>query len=123
MNAIGGLQFEQKLITASPGEAINLVLANLDVMPHNLVLVKPGTVEEVGTASFAMLNDPDAGKKHYIPASESVLAHTFVVAPGSRHTLHLEAPSKVGDYPYICTFPGHWQAMRGVLRVAHSEPE
>ena len=22
-----------------------------------------------------------------------------------------------GDGPYICTFPGHWQAMQGVLRV------
>jgi len=120
VNAIGGLQYDQKVIEASPGEALTIVLANQDVMPHNLVLVRPGTVEEVGTASFAMLNDPDAGKKHYVPAGESVIAHTFVVAPGNQHSLHLRAPSAPGDYPYICTFPGHWQAMRGVLRVVAS---
>ena len=22
-----------------------------------------------------------------------------------------------GDYPFICTFPGHWVTMRGVLKV------
>ena len=86
-------------------------------MPHNLVLVKPGTVEEVGTKSFAMLNDPDAGKEHYVPETASVLAHTFVVPAGGQHTLHFKVPNRPGDYPYICTFPGHWQAMQGVLVV------
>ena len=117
VNAIGGLQFEQRTLKTKAGEAVELVLVNKDVMPHNLVLVKPGTIEEVGTASFSMLNDPDAGKKHYIPATDSVLAYTFVVPAGSQHTLHFKAPSEPGSYPYICTFPGHWQAMRGVLEV------
>mgnify|MGYP006097013119 FL=1 len=27
---------------------------------------------------------------------------------------YIETP---GDGPYICTFPGHWRAMQGVLRV------
>ncbi|MCB1209408.1 MAG: hypothetical protein KDK97_08785 [Verrucomicrobiales bacterium] len=22
-----------------------------------------------------------------------------------------------GDYPYLCTFPGHWMVMNGVLKV------
>lgn len=96
---------------------IRIDFANQDVMPHNLVIVKPGCAEEVGTASFAMLNDPDAGEKHYIPGSDSVISHSFVVPAGSQHTLHLRAPEEPGDYPYICTFPGHWQAMRGVLRI------
>ena len=117
INAIGGLQYEQKTITAKPGEALALVLVNQDVMPHNLVIVQPGGVEEVGTRSFAMLNDPDAGKKHYIPESDKVITNTFVVPAGGQHTLHFKAPTTPGDYPYICTFPGHWQAMRGVLKV------
>ena len=29
----------------------------------------------------------------------------------------LIAPDAPDDYPYVCTFPGHWQAMRGVLTV------
>ena len=27
------------------------------------------------------------------------------------------APAAPGSYPYICTFPGHWRIMRGVLVV------
>ena len=117
VNAIGGLQFKEKVLRARPGEALSLILKNTDVMPHNLVIVRPGTIEEVGTKSFAMLNDPDAGKKHYIPDTDSVLEHTFVVPAGSQHTLNFKAPTTPGDYPYVCTFPGHWQAMRGILKV------
>ena len=28
------------------------------------------------------------------------------------------APSSVGDYPYVCTFPGHWTLMNGVMKVS-----
>ena len=27
------------------------------------------------------------------------------------------APSKPGDYDYVCTFPGHAMLMKGILRV------
>ena len=65
-----------------------------------------------------MLNDPEAGKKSYVPDLPEVLEVIPVINPGTDHVLHFRAPSEPGDYPYICTFPGHWQAMRGVLRVA-----
>jgi plastocyanin len=117
MEAVGGLQYKQTELTAKPGEALALRFKNTDVMPHNWVLVKPGTMQEVGTASFAMLNDPDAGKKHYVPDLNAVLEHVPVVNAGQQHVLHFRAPAELGDYPYICTFPGHWQAMRGVLVV------
>ena len=117
VNAIGGLQFEQKKLRAKAGEPIQIELVNKDVMPHNLVIVKPGAVAEVGEASFAMLNDPKAGEKHYIPETDKVIAHTFVVPAGGEHTLNMVAPEVAGEYPFICTFPGHWQAMHGVLVV------
>jgi uncharacterized protein len=28
------------------------------------------------------------------------------------------APKQAGDYPYICTFPGHWRVMQGMMKVA-----
>ena len=40
-----------------------------------------------------------------------------VIEPGKRHVLHFRAPKKPGDYPFLCTFPGHWMAMNGILRV------
>ena len=64
-----------------------------------------------------MLNDPKAGEKSYVPDLSSVITHIPVIDPGTEYTLHFRAPKQPGDYPYICTYPGHWQAMRGVLKV------
>ena len=113
----GGLLYKQKLLEASPGEALSLVLKNADVMPHNLVIVAPGATQKVGEASFSMLNDPLAGEKSYVPDLPDVLHFIPVIEPGTQHTLHFTAPEKPGDYPYLCTFPGHWQVMQGVLKV------
>ena len=117
VDAIGGLQYKQKELAAKPGQALALTLRNTDVMPHNLVLLNPGKVQEVGDASFKMLNDPKAGEKHYVPDLQSVITFIPVIDPGTEHTLHFTAPKQPGDYPYICTYPGPWQAMRGVLKV------
>jgi len=120
VDAIGGLQYKQKLLVAKPGEALALTLNNTDVMPHNLVIVKQGSTRTVGEASFKMLNDPKAGEKSYVPDLAEVLQFIPIVNPGKTHTLHFRAPETPGDYPYICTFPGHWMAMQGILRVQSS---
>ncbi len=117
VEAIGGLQYAQTLLKVKAGEPLALRLRNTDVMLHNLVLVKPDAAKKVGEASFKMLSDPQAGEKHYVPDLPEVLAIIPVINPGKAHTLHFRAPSVPGDYPYICTFPGHWMAMQGVLRV------
>lgn len=117
ISAIAGLQYAEKLIEVKAEEPLAWKLKNTDVMPHNLVLVKPAGARPVGEASFKMLSDPQAGKKHYVPDLPQVLAFIPVINPGTEHTLYLRAPKTPGDYPYICTFPGHWMAMRGILRV------
>lgn len=113
----GGLQFTQKELRAKRGEALSLKLLNKDVMPHNLVLVEPGATREVGLTAFKMLTNPKAAEKHYVPDLPSVLTYTFVVPAGGSHVTTFRAPSKPGRYPYLCTFPGHWEAMQGVLIV------
>ncbi len=113
-----GMQYHPTLLTATPGEALKMRLHNTDAMPHNLVLITPESTVKVGEAATAMLTDPQAGVKHYIPALPEVLHFIPVLEPETQHVLHFKAPSQPGDYPFICTFPGHWQAMRGVLRIA-----
>ncbi|MDQ8192280.1 plastocyanin/azurin family copper-binding protein [Roseibacillus persicicus] len=117
VNAIGGLVYEQTVLEAKAGEPLALHLRNTDVMEHNLVIVKPGATKLVGEASFKMLNDPKAGEKHYVPDLPEVVAYVPIVDPGKQHVLHFRAPKEPGDYPYICTYPGHWQVMQGVLKV------
>jgi len=46
-----------------------------------------------------------------------VLPATQAVAPLSATALRFTAPIEPGDYPYICTFPGHWIIMKGVMVV------
>ena len=117
VNAVSGLKYKQTLLEVKPNEALALTLINEDVMPHNLVIIAPGKMKEVGMASFKMLNDPKAADKNYAPDSPSVLHVIPVINPESEHVLHFRAPREKGDYPFICTFPGHWQAMQGILRV------
>ena len=117
VQTISGLKYDQTLIKAKPGEAIILKLVNVDAMPHNLVIVKLGSIQKVGDASFKMLNDPKAAEKDYVPDLPDVLHFVPVIDPNKEHSLHFSTPEQPGDYPFICTFPGHWMAMQGILKV------
>ncbi len=112
-----GLQFVQKTLTAKPGEALSLTFRNPDVVPHNWMLAKPGTLQTMGNLTNLMITDPKGLAKHYVPESPDVLTYTDMVNPGQSFTIHFHAPQQKGEYPYLCTFPGHWMVMNGILRV------
>ena len=101
-----------------PGQPVKLEFINPDATPHNLVIVKPGTGDAVGLAATRMAADPELAKSgQYIPKTDAVLFHTKMVPPIAGETLRFMAPKTPGDYPYICTFPGHWTIMKGVMVV------
>jgi glucose/arabinose dehydrogenase/azurin len=111
------MAFDKKSITVPAGRAITLVFENPDLMPHNVVIVKPGTAEKVGEAADAMASLKDGFEKNFIPASSDVLFATPLVNSGKSFRLDFKAPGVAGDYPFICSFPGHWRVMQGVLTV------
>jgi azurin len=111
------LTFATPTLRAKPGEAIRLVFKNPDVVPHNWVLLKPGTLATVGELTNRMLADPDAVRRHYVPSSKDVLVYTEIVAPQQSTTIYFRAPTDKGRYPFLCTFPGHWMVMNGELIV------
>jgi azurin len=45
------------------------------------------------------------------------LVYTDIVDPHERATIDFIAPSEKGRYPFLCTFPGHWMVMNGVMVV------
>jgi len=55
--------------------------------------------------------------RHFVPDHPAILWSTKLVAPGGRAVLTFTAPKTPGDYPYVCTFPGHWRIMNGVMEV------
>ena len=86
-------------------------------MQHNFVLVAPGAAEEVGALADRLATQPDSLAQGYLPESNKILQATPLVQPKQKSELNFTAPAVPGRYPFICTFPGHWRIMRGVLVV------
>ena len=99
------------------GRGVALTVVNPDSMPHNWVLTKPDALETVSLLSAKMAAESDAYSRHYVPESPDILCHTRLLDVGQRTTVYFNAPKTPGRYPYLCTFPGHAQIMRGVLIV------
>ncbi|MFO0866695.1 MAG: plastocyanin/azurin family copper-binding protein [Gemmataceae bacterium] len=111
------LTFATPSFRVKAGEAVRLTFKNPDVVPHNWVLVKPGTLKSVGEVANRLIADPDAAARSYVPKSDDVLVFADVVDPQNATTIHFEAPRQPGRYPYLCTFPGHWMVMNGEMIV------
>ncbi len=111
------LTYAQPEVTVRAGETIALTLLNPDVIPHNWVLAKPGSLQSVGGLANRLIAQADAYARQYIPESDDVLVHTDVIEPGSEQTIYFHAPDQPGRYPFLCTFPGHWMVMNGVMIV------
>jgi azurin len=112
-----GLQFATRRLKASPGERLSLTFTNPDHVPHNFVLVKPGALASVGGQINRLIAEPGAAARHYVPGSPEVLVWTDMVNPKGSTTIHFAAPPAAGEFPFLCSFPGHWQVMNGVLVV------
>lgn len=110
-----GLKFDQATLTVKAGEHIRLVFNNNDDMMHNIVITRPGTANTVGEAATKL---GLAGERvSYVPDTQDVLFHTRLLGPTESETIYFTAPLQPGQYPYVCTFPGHYLAMRGILVV------
>lgn len=111
------LTYETREFEVKAGEPLEFRLTNPDVVPHNWVLVRPGALQTVGELANRLIADPDAFVRQYIPHSDAILAHTDIVSPGESQSIFFRAPAEPGRYPYLCTFPGHWMVMNGVMVV------
>ena len=111
------LLFTKTGFTVKAGQPVKLTFTNPDATQHNLVIVEPGALEEVGMAGNEMAKDPSGLTKGFIPESEKILHHTQLLGPDTGEILRFNAPMKPGTYPYLCTFPGHWIVMKGEMVV------
>jgi putative heme-binding domain-containing protein len=111
------MNYDKEKIAVAAGKPVEFRFSNLDNMPHNLVFVKPGSLEAVGLAAERTAQDADARDRQFVPVSESVLLASKLLGPGESQSLVFDVPSEPGMYPYVCTYPGHWRRMYGVLVV------
>jgi azurin len=111
---------ESKAFTVKAGTKVKVTLDNKSAVPqpHNVCILKPGTLMKVGALANAGMTDPTfITEKQCIPETPDILWHTKLIQPGQKESIEFVAPTEPGDYPYICTFPGHWMIMQGVMKV------
>ena len=111
------MKYDISEFTVKAGETIELVFENNDFMQHNLLVLAKGSKEMVGAAADKMAQDPNGAERGYIPDMPQVLEATPMVDPEKKAVLRFKVPDEPGEYPYICTFPGHWRIMQGVMKV------
>lgn len=114
------MQFDINSFDVEAGERIRLTLKNVGTMPkfsmgHNVVILQRGAdgAAFVEAAMNAAAND-------YIPqgSENQIIAHTALLGGGEEDSITFTAPQTTGEYPYVCSFPGHYQiGMHGVMNV------
>ena len=105
------MRYSVARVEAPAGATVRLVMDNSattsPAMIHNVVVVRDRpAVERVGRAAATV---PDN-----IPDDGAILAYTPLTRPGQRSAVVFTMPPP-GQYPFLCTFPGHWAAMQGTL--------
>jgi azurin len=120
IGATDDMKYSVTTINAKPGETITIRLMAKGVIPkiamaHNVVVLKLGTDVLKLLKDGAPFRDSD-----FIPPSmkDAVIAKTPFAGAGETVQVTFKVPAKPGNYPYICTFAGHYQAgMKGTLVV------
>lgn len=112
------MQFDKNEFTVKAGDQIVLTFKNVGELPkesmgHNVIVLKPGTdVAAFGGEAIK------AADNEYIPRTfmSSIIAHSKLLGPGETDVIEfvLDTP---GEYPYICSFPGHYGIMQGKIIV------
>jgi len=118
--ASDNMKYSVTQIDAHPGEALKIVLTNVGTVPkeamaHNWVLLQAGS-----NAAFYATKAVQAKDTGYLPPAlqAKVIASIDLVGPRESHEVEFTAPTVPGQYPYLCTFPAHYQmGMAGILTV------
>ena len=111
------MKYDLEEFTVQAGTTIEILFENTDAMQHNLLILEPGTLNLVGALADKMATTAEGPGKGYVPEVSQVLASSILIDPGTTSRLRFQVPDQPGDYPFVCTFPGHWRTMNGVMKV------
>ncbi len=113
----GKMRYKVESFTVKPGATVKLTLKNNDELQHNLIVCGKGADTSKTVNDLAMKLGADGLAKGFVPDSPLVLAATKMLNPHESQTIEFKAPNEEGIYPYVCTFPGHAQLMKGQMIV------
>jgi azurin len=107
------LAYAPATLSAPAGDVQIAFKNNSASQQHNLVLVRGGDDVAAQVAAAGV----SAGPPNYLPSGDAnVVAATQMLNGGGEESITASGLT-AGTYTYICTFPGHYPAMKGTLTV------
>lgn len=108
------MAFDKKEFNLKAGEKVTVEFKNNSgSLQHNFVLTKPGQADKVMNDSIVA----GAANNWSSNGPEVIAKSAKLVDPKKTDKISFTAPTEKGDYPFLCTFPGHGAMMRGVAHV------
>ena len=82
---------------------------------HNVVIVETKNFDKVKSKIDMKLGEESG----YLPDMSEIIAKTAIVGGGSDTSVTIDATnlSKDSEYMFFCSFPGHYGAMQGPIKV------
>lgn len=116
------MRFSTNQFSVRPGQMVRLTLTHIGSLPaqamgHNVVILKAGDdALDFGTDVGVHGGSAD---NNFVPNElrDRVVAFTKMIGGGESATVEFQAPSEPGEHPFLCSFPGHFVQMTGVMRV------
>ena len=116
------MKFDKSAINVEKGKAYEITLKNVGKLPkvamgHNLIILKPGiNALTFGQALITKYGATVQNEWNPVKGSMLILKQTKMLGPGEQETLKIKF-DKSGAYHYLCSFPGHFGQMRGIINV------
>lgn len=113
--------FDVTRFTVASGQTVRLTLDHIGKLPasamgHNVVILKSNVDAAVWAGAVSRSGGSMANEWVPEPMRGDVVAFTRMLGGGESDTIEFTAPEP-GEYPFICSFPGHFMMMRGVMIV------
>ena len=116
------MKFNKTSINAEKGKSYKITLKNVGTLPkaamgHNMVILNPGTdALKFGTELITKHGATLQNEWKPVKAGKQLFAQTKMLGPNEEETLKVKF-DKSGVYHFLCTFPGHFAQMRGIINV------
>ncbi len=112
-DANGQLAYQQQALTGPADAEFTVNFTNPAAIEHNWVMAQPGQEQAIADAAQAAGGNPEG--------IDGVIAGGPPITSSSEEITVPATPP--GEYPYLCTVPGHYAAgMRGVITLGGPPP-
>lgn len=116
------MRYNLDAFSVEAGQMVRITLHHVGALPaaamgHNVVVIYPD--DDVMEFGGDVGLEGGSAANEYVPESlrDRVVAFTEMIGGGETTTVEFQAPSEPGEYPFLCSFPGHFPQMNGIMTV------